>query len=146
MNFKQQLQEAYKEGYRQSLQEAVDDAYEAYELGEINEEQLNEFLGKIKLAGKALGKALDFGKSLFRRPIGKRRPAPGVTQHLDPKTGLPKPAGPDYYPTGHGQRPFWDDPRTPQGVIDDRRKIRRFLEPPDPDYDPFDPLGPLLDP
>ena len=157
MNFKQQLQEAYEAGYRQSLQEAFDDAHEAYERGEINEEQLNEFLGAIgrgilnapkivRGIGTGIKKGYDFTKSFFRRPIGKRRPAPGVTQHLDPKTGLPKPAGPDYYPTGHGGRPFFDDPRTPQGVLDDRRKIRRFLEPPEPPADPFDPLGPLLDP
>ena len=50
MNFKQQLQEAYEAGYRQSLQEAVDDAYEAYERGEINEEQLDEIVGLITLS------------------------------------------------------------------------------------------------
>ena len=50
MNFKQQLQEAYEAGYRQSLEEA---AYDSYERGEINEEQLNEFIGFI---GKQLAK------------------------------------------------------------------------------------------
>ncbi len=115
MNFKQQLQEAYEAGYRQSLQEAVDDAYEAYERGEINEEQLDEIVGLITRGISAIPK------------IGK---------------------GLDYYPTGHGRPPFPGDTRSPQGVLDDRRKIGRFIDPPEPptDYDPFDPLGPLLDP
>ena len=142
MNFKQQLQEAYEAGYRQSLEEA---AYDSYERGEISEEQLNEFLGKIKFAGKVLDKVVDLGKSLFRRPV-KNRGTPGVTQHLDPNTGLPKPAGPDWYPTGHGRPPFPGDTRSPQRVLDDRRKIGRFIDPPEPPADPFDPLGPLLDP
>jgi|TARA_A100001515_G_scaffold16564_2_gene12073 hypothetical protein len=154
MNFKQQLQEAYEAGYRQSLQEAVDDAYEAYERGEINEEQLDEIVGLITRGisaipkiGKGLKKGYDFVRKSFRRPV-KKRGTPGVTQHLDPNTGLPKPAGPDYYPTGHGRPPFPGDTRSPQGVLDDRRKIGRFIDPPEPptDYDPFDPLGPLLDP
>ena len=50
MNFKQQLQEAYEAGYRQSLEEA---AYDSYERVEINEEQLNEIIGFI---GRQLAK------------------------------------------------------------------------------------------
>ena len=79
MNFKQQLQEAYEAGYRQSLQEAVDDAYEAYERGEINEEQLDEIVGLITRGisaipkiGKGLKKGYDFVRKSFRRPVVKK--------------------------------------------------------------------------
>ena len=83
MNFKQQLQEAYEAGYRQSLQEAFDDAHEAYERGEINEEQLDEIVGLIargitnapKLVrgiGGGIKKGYDFTKSFFRRPVVKK--------------------------------------------------------------------------
>ena len=149
MNFKQQLQEAYEAGYRQSLEEA---AYDSYERGEINEEQLDEIVGLITRGisaipkiGKGLKKGYDFVRKSFRRPV-KKRGTPGVTQHLDPNTGLPKPAGPDYYPTGHGRAPFPGDTRSPQGVLDDRRKIGRYLDRDIDPIDPDDPLGPLLSP
>ena len=73
MNFRQQLQEAYEAGYRQSLQEA---AYDSYERGEINEEQLNEIIGFLikntPKIGKGIKKGYDYAKSFFRRPVVKK--------------------------------------------------------------------------
>ena len=75
MNFKQQLHEAYKAGYRQSIQENVDDVYEAYEQGQINEEQLNEIsglLGRLGLKGLSKLGLRSATKATTRRTVVKK--------------------------------------------------------------------------
>ena len=107
MNFKQQLHEAYKAGYRQSIQENVNDVYEAYEQGQINEEQLNEFLGFLgKLGLKGLAKlGLKFGddavKATTRRPVVKKPTLADLyRQQTDDFVMLP----PNEYPVGRVPR------------------------------------------
>ena len=104
MNFKQQLHEAYKAGYRQSIQENVDDVYEAYEQGQINEEQLNEFLGflgRLGLKGLTKLRLRSATKATTRRPVVKKPTLADLyRQQTDDFVMLP----PNEYPVGRVPR------------------------------------------
>ena len=129
MNFKQQLQEAYEAGYRQSLEEA---AYDSYERVEINEEQLNEILGLLaklglKRGAKTVGKtALKTGARAGARQAvygtGKKfKPMdPSLQKAIDDALGL-KPVPPVRPPI----TPTPSQLRMRQNIADLRRQAER---------------------